>query len=68
MKDYLNRTSILGTYLIKTGQENMEELFMATVAFEEFALRFGQHHLTQSVPLISLSGEKVGKSLRTFSE
>jgi len=61
MKDYINRTSIPGTYLDKTSQEKMEEVFMATVTFEEFALRFGQHHLTQSVPLISLSGEKVGK-------
>ena len=40
----------------------MEEVFMATVTFEEFALRFGQHHLIQSVPVISVSGEKVGKS------
>jgi len=64
MKDYINRTSIRGTYLNKTSQENMEELFIATDTFEEFALRFGQHHLTQSVPLISLNGEKVGLQVR----
>ena len=66
MKDYINRTSIPGTNLNKTNQERMEEVFMATVTFEEFALRFGQHHLIQSVPLISLSGEKVGKSAGRF--
>lgn len=38
----------------------MEDILMATVTFEDFALRFGQHHLNQSSPVLNLASEKVG--------
>ena len=41
----------------------MEDVFKASVTFEEFALVFGQYHLTDksAAPLIHLISESMGK-------
>ena len=62
MKDYVNRTYVPGKRLNKTTEQEMEDVFLATVTFEEFALRFGQYHLIdKAASFIHLTSENVGK-------
>lgn len=68
IKEYINRTTVPGKLFNKTLQEKMEDVFMATVTFEEFAVRFGQHHLIyEAAPAIQLSSEKMGKESTMLS-
>lgn len=40
----------------------MQEVFLATVAFEAFAVSFAQHHLNRTAFLLNLTSDHVGKS------
>ena len=40
----------------------MQEVFMASVIFEKFALQFGQHHLIdKAASLVQVTSENVGE-------
>ena len=43
-------------------EQKMQELFMATIALENFAIWFGQYHLThKGASIIYLTNKNVGK-------
>ena len=63
MKEYANRTSVGGGSLNKTVEQKMEEVLMATLTFEGFALRFGQYHLVNNTAHLSMNSQNIGKYL-----
>ena len=42
-------------------QERKEQIFKMAFAFEDFARRYGQYHLNESVPPLSFANNKLGK-------
>ena len=44
-----------------TEQERKEEIFKMAFAFEDFALRYGQYHLNESVPQFTIASNKLGR-------
>jgi len=44
-----------------TEQERKEEIFKMAFAFEDFARKYGQYHLNESVPQINIANNKLGK-------
>ena len=40
---------------------------MATVAFEEFALRFARHHLIETTSFLNMTSETAGKCIEFVS-
>ena len=44
-----------------TEQKRKEEIFKMASAFEDFALRYGQYHLNESVPKFNITSNKLGR-------
>ena len=44
-----------------TEQERKEEIFKMIFAFEDFARRYGQYHLNESVSRLNIANNKLGK-------
>ena len=44
-----------------TEQERKEEIFKMAFAFEDFARKYGQYHLNESLPQLNISNNKLGK-------
>ena len=44
-----------------TEQEREEEIFKMVSAFEDFARRYGQYHLNESVSHLNITNNKLGK-------
>ena len=44
-----------------TEQERKAEIFKMAFAFEDFARSYGQYHLNESVPLLNIADNKLGK-------
>ena len=44
-----------------TEQERKEEIFKMAFAFEDFALKYGQYHLNESVPQLNITNNKLGR-------
>ena len=63
MKEYANRTSVGSRRLNKTVEQKMEEVLMATLTFEGFALRFGQYHLVNNTAHLSMNSQNIGEYL-----
>jgi len=44
-----------------TEQERKGEIFKMAFAFEDFARKYGQYHLNESVPQLNIANKKLGK-------
>jgi len=44
-----------------TEQEQKEEIFKMAFAFEDFARKYAQYHLNESVPQLNIANNKLGK-------
>lgn len=42
-------------------QGRKEEIFKMAFAFEDFARKYGQYHLNESVPQLNIANKKLGK-------
>ena len=61
--EYINNTTVSGRTgnTTITSHDKMESVLLATIAFEEFVLQFADFHLSESVPVVNLSSEKIGE-------
>ena len=48
----------------RTEQEKKEFIFKTAVSFEDFALKYGQYHLNESMPQINNVNSKLGEILK----
>ena len=46
---------------LTTEHDRKKQIFKMAFAFEDFARRYGQYHLNESVPLLSIANNKLGK-------
>ena len=44
-----------------TQQEKMREVYLASIALEQFMLEFAQYHLNHTTPQIELNSKHVGE-------
>jgi len=44
-----------------TEEKRKGEIFKMAFAFEDFARRYGQHHLNESVPQLTIANSKLSK-------
>ena len=50
-----------GQLRLITEQERKEEIFKMAFAFEDFARRYGQYHLNESVSQLNIANNKLGE-------
>ena len=60
---YINNTTVRGRTgnTTITNHEKMKSVLLATIAFEEFVLQFADFHLSESVPVVNSTTEKIGE-------
>ena len=61
--EYINSTTVSGRTgnTTITSLDKMESVLLATIAFEEFVLQFAHFHLSESVPVVNVTSEKIGE-------
>ena len=50
-----------GQLSLRTEQRLKEEIFKMAFAFEDFALKYGQYHLSESVPQLIIASKKFSR-------
>ena len=54
-------TSLHQVQLSLMTEQERKEIFKMAFAFEDFALRYGQYHLNESVPQFNITSNKLGR-------
>jgi len=65
IQQYLNESFSAGRNM--TQQEKMREVYLASIALEQFMLEFAQYHLNHTTPQIELNSKHVDLQLRRIS-
>ena len=61
MEQYKNTSLHQVQLSLITRQERKEGIFKMAFAFEDFALKYSQYHLNESVPQLNIANNKLGR-------